>query len=184
MDKGAENYLRFIGGNDEGIADLVREYRDGLIFYLNGFVCNLNVAEDLAEDTFFKLMIKKPKYKAKCSFKTWLYTIGRHIAIDYLRRESRFTHNPIDSFGELSQESDELERIYADERRAELHRAIQGLKKEYREVLYLRCFDDFTNEQTATILKKDKRQIETLVYRAKKALKAKLQEADFIYEEL
>ena len=38
MDTGAKNYLRYLEGDDEGIAEIVREYREGLIFFLNGYV--------------------------------------------------------------------------------------------------------------------------------------------------
>lgn len=53
MDNGAENYRRFLRGDEEGIAEIVRAYKDGLIFYLNGYVNDISLAEDLAEDTIF-----------------------------------------------------------------------------------------------------------------------------------
>lgn len=51
MDNGASSYRRFRDEGDEsGLAEIIRDYRDGLIFYLNGFVNNIQVAEELAED--------------------------------------------------------------------------------------------------------------------------------------
>ena len=61
-------------------------YSDGLILFINGFVNNFAVAEDLADETFFELMSGKSRYKGRCSFKTWLYKIGRNNAVDHLRR--------------------------------------------------------------------------------------------------
>lgn len=46
MDNGASSYRRFLAGDDEGLAEIVREYKDGLILYLNGYVRNLYVAEE------------------------------------------------------------------------------------------------------------------------------------------
>ena len=76
MDNGASSYRRYLEGDKEGIAEIVREFKDGLILYLNGYVDNLYTAEDLTEDTFFKLMTRKPRFSGRSSFKTWLYTIG------------------------------------------------------------------------------------------------------------
>ena len=69
MDSGADNYRRFLDGDDEGLAEIVREYKDGLILYLNGYVNILYIAEELTEDTFFRLITRKPKFSGKSPFK-------------------------------------------------------------------------------------------------------------------
>ena len=89
MDNGASSYRRYLDGNDNGIAEIVAAYKDGLILYLNGYVENIHTAEELTEDTFFRLVAKKPWFSGRCSFKTWLYTIGRNVAIDSLRRGAK-----------------------------------------------------------------------------------------------
>ena len=62
MDNGACSYRRFRDEGDEnGLAEIIKDYRDGLIFYLNGFVNNIHIAEELAEDTFVLLGTKKTK---------------------------------------------------------------------------------------------------------------------------
>ena len=61
MDNGASSYRRFLDGDDKGLAEIVRDYRDGLILYLNGIVNNISVAEELMEETFFKIITKKPR---------------------------------------------------------------------------------------------------------------------------
>ena len=67
MDNGASSYRRFLNGDDSGLAEIVREYKDGLILYLQSFGADLVSAEDLTEDTFFRLMIKKPAFSGKIS---------------------------------------------------------------------------------------------------------------------
>ena len=90
MDNGASSYRRFRDNGDEsGLIEIIRDYKDGLILYLSSIVGDLNTAEDIAEDTFVVLGTKKPKDKGKSSFKTWLYTIGRNAAIDYMRKKAR-----------------------------------------------------------------------------------------------
>ena len=73
MDNGESSYRRFRDEGDEsGLAEIIREYRDGLIFYLNGFVGSVHIAEEIAEDTFVLLGTKKPRDKGKGSFNTRL----------------------------------------------------------------------------------------------------------------
>lgn len=71
-----------------------------------------------------------------------------------------------------------------EEQKIILHRTMKRLKSEYFQVLYLVYFEDFTNDEAATIMKRSKRQIENLIYRAKKTLKSELEKEGFEYEEL
>ena len=185
MDNGASSYRRFLDGDDEGMVEIIRDYKDGLILYLNGYVSNIFVAEELMEDTFVKLVTKKPKYTAKYAFKTWLYTIGRNLAINHLRRRKRAATVSLDDVADWLLEEESVERAYLkEEQKIALHHAMRSLKPEYRQVLYLTYFDGFSNADAARTMNKRTRQIENLVYRAKQALKAQLEKENFVYEEL
>ena len=186
MDNGASSYRRFRDNGDEsGLAEIIREYRDGLIFYLNGFVNNIHVAEELAEDTFVLLGTKKPKNKGNASFKTWLYTIGRNIALNYLKRRRKCNETSIDDFTNLTSDRENLEISFIkEESKIILHRALSKLIPKYHQVLWLIYFEDFSTKQVALIMKKSVHSIETLVYRARKSLKSQLEKEGFIYEEL
>ncbi|MBQ9977635.1 MAG: RNA polymerase sigma factor [Clostridia bacterium] len=185
MDNGASSYRRFLQGDDSGFVEIVRDYKDGLILYLNGFTNDIHIAEDLAEDTFVKLGVKKPKDKGGSSFKTWLYTMGRNLAIDYLRKQKKSAQVSLDSLPELSLEEEWLESSYLKkEQKINLHKAIKGLKPEYASVIYLTYFEGFSNKETAKIMNKSLHNIETLLFRARKSLKTNLNKEDFGYEEL
>ena len=186
MDNGASSYRRFRDcGDESGLVEIIRDYKDGLIFYLNSFVGNIRTAEELAEDTFVLLGTRKPKDKGKGSFKTWLYTIGRNVAIDHLRRCAKAEELSIDGIAELISDEESLEEAYIrEERRIAVHRAMRNLKPEYRQVLWLIYFEDFSNKETAAVMKKSVHNIETLAYRARKSLKSQLEAEGFIYEEL
>ena len=176
MDSGTFNYRRFRDGGDEnGLVEIIKEYKDGLIFYLNSIVGNIHTAEELAEDTFVLLGTKKPRDKGTGSFKTWLYTIGRNIAIDSLRH--KYVNTAADEAS--------LEDSYiGEERKITVHRALNSLKPEYRQVLWLMYFEDLSAKEAACVMKKSIHSIETLAYRARKSLKLTLETEGFIYEEL
>ena len=62
MDNGAESYRRYRENGDEsGLIEIIRDYKDGLILFLSSIVGDVHTAEDLAEDTFVLIGTKKPK---------------------------------------------------------------------------------------------------------------------------
>lgn len=186
MDSGAFNYRRFRdGGDEDGLVEIIKEYKDGLIFYLNSIVGNIHTAEELTEDTFVLLGTKKPRDKGTGSFKTWLYTIGRNIVIDSLRRGHRVKELSDAEYANTAADEASLEDSYIrEERKITLHRALNSLKPEYRQVLWLMYFEDLSAKETACVMKKSVHGIETLVYRARKSLKVTLETEGFVYEEL
>ena len=185
MDNGASSYRRFREEADQsGLAEIIREYRDGLILYLNSFVGNIHTAEELAEDTFVLLGTKKPRDKGNGSFKTWLYTIGRNIAINYLKKRSKRKEISIDDCIELKSQTDLEENYIEEERKITVHKAMQGLKPEYRQILWLVYFEEFSLKQAASVMKKSVHNTETLVYRARNSLKSRLETEGFSFEEL
>ena len=184
MDNGASSYRRFLDGEDKGIAEIVGDYKDGLILYLNGYVNNIYVAEELAEDTFFRLITKKPRYSGKCTFKSWLYAIGRNVAVDYIRHNSKMLNTPIEDMENYLSEEQSLEQGYIkEERKIIVHKALSELATNYRTILWLVYFEGFSSREAAAILNKNDRQIKNLLYRAKQSLKSKLEKEGFIYEE-
>ena len=182
MDNGASSYRRFLAGDDEGLYMIICEYRTGLMLYLNSFVQNIRTAEELTEDTFAELAIHCPEFSEKSSFKTWLYAIGRNITTKYLRKHKQHIIVPLDSQENLADETDLESSYIKDEQKRMVHRALHELKSEYRQVLYLSYFEGFSNAEAALIMKKSKRQIETLLYSAKKALRSHLERSGFDYE--
>ena len=183
MDNGESSYRRFLEGDDEGLHELICAYRAGLILYINSLVQNIYIAEDMTEDTFAELAIKCPKFSGKSSFKTWLYAIGRNITAKHIRKKSKLSVVPLESQEYLADEEMIESSYIKTEQNRIVHQTLRSLNPDYRQVLYLTFFEEFSNGETALIMKKSKRQIETLLYNAKKALKTELERGGFEYEE-
>ncbi len=182
MDSGIDSYCRFLSGDNSGLEEIICSFKDGLILYLNGYVNDLGVAEELTEETFVKLVVKRPRFSQQSAFKTWLYTIGRNVTIDYLRR-SKKAELPLDDCLQICDEEAGLERSYIrQEDKIILHQCMKQLKQEYRQVLWLAYFEGFSYQQIARILRKTTHNIETIAYRARQALKTILIMEGFEYE--
>ena len=185
MDNGASSYRRFLQGDDDGIVEIIKDHKDGLMLYLNSFVQNIHLAEDLTEDTFVKLIARRPRFSGKSTFKTWLYSIGRNVALDHLRKNAKLPAVPVEeTMALIADEADAARKYLQTERKLQVHKALKQLNKEYSQVLVLVYFEDFQNEQVASIMGKSKKQIENLVYRAKLSLKSELEKEGFVYEDL
>ena len=184
MDNGASSYRRFLEGDDNGIVEIIRDYKDGLILFLNRYVSSIHIAEELAEDTFFKIVTRKPRFTANGSFKTWLYTIGRNMAINYIRQAKKISDTPIEDIDGYSDECSLEETYLREEQKIVVHRALSKINADYSKVLYLKFFEDLNNEQIAVILKKNRRQIENMIYQAKQSLKSELNKEEVHYEGL
>lgn len=183
MSSGESNYSRYLSGDDGGLVEIIREYKDGLIFFLNGFTRDINTAEELCEDVFVKLAVKKPRFDGRSSFKTFLYAIARNTALDHLK--TRKPHISLDDVAELTSDEQSLEAVYLrEERKIAVHRALDKLKPDYRQVLWLTYFEELSNKETAAVMKKSVHGIETLVYRARNALKKQLEREGFVYENI
>ncbi len=181
-ENGESSYRRFLDGEKEGLTEVIREYRDGLTLYLNSIVCDIHIAEELADEVFVVLYVDKPKYKHNSSFKTWIYGIGRNIAGKYLRKKINRSTLPIHEQIYISDSRDIEADYITEERNLLLYKALSEIKADYGQVLYLFYIEGFTHEETAEIMGKSSRQITDLLYRAKKAMKSKLEKGGFDYE--
>ncbi len=176
MDNGASSYRRYLEGDDEGLVEIIRDYKDGLILWLCGFTNDICRAEELCEDAFVKIAVKKPNYSGKSSFKTFLYAIARNLALDALRKPRNVSLDEVAEIADPSGEYESLEKAYLrEERKIAVHKALSTLKTEYREVLWLMYFEELSGKEIAAVMKKSVHAVETLASRARKALKVQLE---------
>lgn len=175
-DPGAMSYSKVRAGDSEGLREIIEAYRIPLTFYLNSLLLDAVLAEDVAEEVFVDLWFRKPHFQGKSTFKTWLFKIGRNRALDRLRRNQR---NHAESFSEdqisITSEVWNPEQLYlAGERRKEVWNCILRLHAEYKQVLWLTYYEQLSIKEVSEIMKKSPHAAETLLYRAKNALRKEL----------
>jgi len=173
-----KDYSEFLAGDNAGFERLVIRYKDGLIYYLNKIVKNITIAEDLAQDAFVEVYVHKERFvPGKASFKTYLYTIGHHKAVDFVRKTQREILTDFYSEEEKSvsaMDGPEVQ-LLEKEGKEELYRALDGLKEEYQKVLVLTELENMKLKDAAKIMGKTEPQVKVLAHRARKALLLKLQ---------
>lgn len=183
MNNGASSYRRFLNGDESGFVEIVENYGANLIFFINGFVRNIAVAEELMEETFCDLIFHKNRYKGKSSFKTYLFAIARNKAVTYLKKNSRMADLPVENYDKDFADTNELENVLIkDDEKRQLYSAMRKINADYRMVIHLLYFENMSYDEAAVVLHKSRKQINNLAYRAKQSLKYEMEKGGFIYE--
>ena len=175
MDNGASSYLRFLNGDNEGFVELVTEYKDGLTLFINTIIRDIHISEEAANEVFLKLYVNRPKYKSGYSFKTWLYTIGKNTAVNYMKKFRKIRYSSIEDMCYFPDETDLESDYIKDQQRILIHQSLKALKAEYAQVLYLVFFEEMPPAEAAKVMKKTPKQTSDLIYCAKKTLRAEME---------
>lgn len=172
MDNCAQNYIRFKQGVEGAFDDIMNELFHSLVFFINRYVRDVHTAEDIAIDTFSDLVVHKNRYNFKVSLKTYLFMVGRSRALDYLRRNRKVDITSISEVAEISDDEAMLEdMVLADERKRAVSGAIGQLPQDMRDTVHLVYFEGLSYDEAAKVMKKNRKQVDNLLYRAKKELR-------------
>ena len=170
MDKAAASYRRYLEGDRDALNEVMEELFFPLIFFVNRYVRDVPTAEDLAMDAVTELLLHPRRYDFRVSLKTYLFLLGKSKALSWLRRQRRRGDEPLSE--ELSADEQELEeRVLADQRSLVLNAALERLPQEQRMAIHLVYFEELSYEETGKIMKKSRKQVDNLLYQAKKQLR-------------
>lgn len=175
MDNGESSYRRFLEGDEDAFDGIMREYFDSLIFFINRYVGDIHAAEDIAIDVFAYIAANKRAYNFKVSLKTYLFMIGRSRALNYIKHRKKLAFSPLEVAEDLTTEQSAVESlVLADEKKRQVNRALSQLPDAMRLAVHLVYFEELSYEEAARVMKKSKKQIDNLLYRAKGILRAEL----------
>lgn len=148
-----------VEGDDEALAELVRRYVKPVYNFVYRFAGNnKEEAEDIAQETFFKMWRNLKKYRAGENFKTWLFTIARNTAYDHLRKKKNFVFSDFDTEDTLFEDTISDAEPLADEvftlaeSKEFLAKAMSELSPQFREVLLLHYDHELTFDEIGKIL--------------------------------
>jgi RNA polymerase sigma-70 factor, ECF subfamily len=153
------------------ISEWFQLYSNDIYQFLIYFLGTRDV-EDLVQEVFIRAIKKLDTFEEKSSPKTWLFSIARHVAIDEIRRKQRMrVKSWILMEKEMVMDLDTPEHfLQLNDSKQELYKAIQNLKKNYREVIVLRGIKELSIEETAEILNWKEDKVRLTFHRALKAL--------------
>lgn len=173
-------FERLVAGDQECLRPLMERYGDALTLYVNGYVRDIDTAEDLMIEAFSRMLIKQPRLR-EGGFKPYLYKTARNLALRHMQLRARFMSME-DLAGELAGGERIEDGILEDERARALYRCLAKIPPDYREALYLVYIEDMSYDEAGAIMRKTRKQIDNLVQRGKKAMRPLLAEEGVLDE--
>ena len=172
MDNGASSYRRFLNGDESAFDEIMKELFDNLVFFIDRYVHDIHAAEDIAIDAFSDLVVNKHRYNFKVTLKTYLFMLGRSRALNYIKHRKVINFVELTEADNTSAEQETLEEvILSDERKRIVNNALNSLPDDMRVVVHLIYFEDLSYDEAAKVMKKNRKQVDNLLYRAKKELR-------------
>ena len=171
MGNGESSYRRFLSGDDSAFGDIMDEYRRGLILFVNRYLNDPDASEDIAVEVFTYVFVNPGKYNFKVSLKTYLYMLGRSRALNVLKHRKVIEFVPLSEAENIPSKDKTPEGyVIEDERKRLVNTAMEKLPEDMRTAVYLVYFEELSYKETAKVMKKSEKQVDNLLYRAKKEL--------------
>jgi RNA polymerase sigma-70 factor (ECF subfamily) len=184
MESEASAIARGLRRRDPELLDrLIEQYQHRLLRYLVHLAGSRELAEDLFQETWIRVLERGHQYDGKHEFSTWLYTVARNLTIDSLRRKTPVSldglmdddeHAPFEppdtrpTAWDLVQQHEQAGRIQS---------AMAGIPAEYREAIVLRFQDGLALEEIATVTGAPVGTVKSRLYRGLNKLMARLRGA-------
>ncbi len=153
----------------EPFEDVYDRYFRGVFRFAYSLCGDTHLAEDIAQETFFKALRQKDSFRGECSVKSWLLQIARNDYLSRCRRDKRLTS--LEDAPEPVQPGSMEERLLDRESAMELHRRLHRLPEPYREVFSLRVFGELSFADIGELFGKSDSWARVTFYRARCKLK-------------
>jgi len=174
-------------GREAAFRELVRRYERPVFSLVFRMVRDRETSEELAQETFIKVLNHIDRYQPQFKFSSWLFKIANNIAIDHLRKRHIETISmdgsphaasaaeiEATSFDVAIRQESALEEMEARELGSAIERAIAELRPEYRSCIVLRHVEGRSYEEIAATLDLPLGTVKTYIHRARLELRESL----------
>lgn len=171
-------------GREPAYRELIRRYERPVFSLVYRMVRDRELAEDLTQDTFVKVLTHIEKYRSEFKFSSWLFKIANNVAIDHLRKRQLDTISmdgsphassaaeiQATSFDLADKSESALEEMEARELGSAIEQAIATLRPEYRSCIMLRHVEGRSYEEIAATLDLPLGTVKTFIHRARHQLR-------------
>lgn len=163
-------------GDLDGLGTLFSEYHGALIGYFRRMGRSLETSEDLAQETFWRILKYRKSYDKKRPFRAWMYQIARNVMYDEAKRSirrSQFIEEGKQEETELfaRSESNVEAEVERDEQKDLLKQALAKMPEEKRELIVLCRFEEMPYAEIAGIFGCSVGALKVRLFRALQELK-------------
>lgn len=153
--------------------ELYKMYYPQVYKYLLQLCRDETLAEEITQETFFKILKNADSFRGQCKFSVWMCQIAKNTFYTYLKKNKRLVDFPIE---ELPLEKEEnIELLVADKDMAlKIHEILHTMEEPYREVFWMRTFGELSFGEIAGIHGKSESWARVTYHRAKMKIKEDL----------
>jgi RNA polymerase sigma-70 factor (ECF subfamily) len=149
---------RFQDGDNYAFDQIVRRYKDQLLNFVYRFINDLTEAEDIVQETFYRVFKHKHYYRNVAKFSTWIYTIASNLSKTELRRRKRrryflLNDNKIKEMKMANQVIGPEQDVHSKVTEKMIQNAISKLSPKFRQVIVLRDVQGFSYEEISEMIK-------------------------------
>jgi RNA polymerase sigma-70 factor, ECF subfamily len=158
-------------GDPDILDGLIEEFQHRLFRYLLSVTGNRAIAEDLFQETWLRVLERGHQYRAQWKFEVWLFSIARHLVIDFARRKKGVSLDELmdpeegSGFQPSTAEPSPFDRVLTGEESSRLAQLLARIPAVYREALILRFQEELGLEEMATIIKVPLSTVKSRLYR-------------------
>jgi RNA polymerase sigma-70 factor, ECF subfamily len=182
LDYDAELMLRVKEGDSASFGLLLDKHRTPVVHFLYRMVQNHAVAEELAQEVFFRVYRSRGTYEPTAKFTTWLFRIATHLALNALRdgKNERSQERLDDDSNDMparqvSDQRPSVEQTMVRQAKLdEIRRAIKTLPEKQRAAVLMHKYEEMEYAQIAKVLSCSESAVKSLLFRAYETLRARL----------
>ena len=153
-----ELIARYVDGDENALKQLINRHQKKIFSYILMSVKNRELAEDIFQDTFIKVIntLKSENYKEEGKFLQWVMRIANNLKIDYYRKVQRMpvfeSNSDFNIFDVLNGTDPSIEqKIITEQIYSDVKNLVKYLPEEQREVLEMRIYDDVSFKDIAEL---------------------------------
>ncbi|MBN2893654.1 MAG: sigma-70 family RNA polymerase sigma factor [Bacteroidales bacterium] len=150
---------QFVEGDSSSFEELIKRYKDRVFTYILMIVKNQDLANDIFQDTFIKVMssLRKSKYEDRGSLISWIIRISHNLIIDHFRKEKRLQtvsndDSEIDLFNSAKFSDSNIEEILVKQQiENDVRKLLDTLPNEQKQVVLLRLYGDMSFKEISEL---------------------------------
>lgn len=148
----------YLAGHESALEKLIRRHKSRVFAYILMIVKEKELAEDLFQDTFIKVIntIRSGQYKEEGKFIQWVMRIAHNLIIDHFRKAKRIptigNSDEYDIFDRVKIPVESVEELLITEQiHKDVKKLIEYLPREQKEVLVMRHYGDMSFKDIAEV---------------------------------
>jgi RNA polymerase sigma-70 factor (ECF subfamily) len=169
-------------GDQASFGLLLDRHRGPVIHFLYRMVQNQAVAEELAQEVFFRVYRARERYEPSAKFTTWLFRIATHLGLNWIRDgKNERLHSSLDEDsreGVARQVPDRTktveQRLLYEARLGEVRQAIESLPAKQRAAVLMHKYEELEYAEIADVLGCSESAVKSLLFRAYESLRSRL----------